>query len=255
MTEPNSIVSALIEPAPDTPAPEPEKVTPEPASPQPEVAATGSDNEPPEPEAKAETLKEYAERTGGKLEDIYGLKTSSGHTLSELSDKAKDLDKLDVRTTEQARAEAEFRAQQAKFNEYVADWSALVESGQNDPAALERLQAQKAEHLKAQETQTLQVIPEWGDLTVKTADQQRINAFASKFGGPSDTAEQLTAPWANLMMRYVLTLEDQFQAALQKVEKVKNKPLPATGKSTRPSAPPDGLNVQAQALLKGLQNG
>ena len=254
MTEPNAIVEALTTPTQEpekAPVQEPEAVTSVPDS------SEGQSPSGDETEAKPapRTVKDWATAHEIDPKEIYELVDGQGKSLSDLSNKARDFDKLDVRTTEQARAEAEFRAQQAKFNEYVADWSALVESGQNDPAALERLQAQKVEHLKAQETQTLQVIPEWGDLTVKTADQQRINAFASKFGGPSDTAEQLTAPWANLMMRYVLTLEDQFQAALQKVEKVRNKPLPTTGKSTRPSAPPDGLNVQAQALLKGLQNG
>jgi hypothetical protein len=257
MTEPSPVVAELLnQSAPAEPAPEPEKTTPEPAAPEPAQAAAPEpepSGTPDEAKPAPQSIKEYAEANDLDVSVLYGLTDANGKTLSELSNQARDKDRLDTSKVEHSRKEAEFRAEQAKFNQMVEDWAALVQAGENTPQALQRVQAEREARTKAFETQTLAVIPEWGDLTVKTADQQRINAFASRFGAPEGVAEALTAPWANLMMRYVLDLEDHFSSALTKVAKAKNKAIKPPGKDKSPALTPSGLNPQAEAALKSLR--
>jgi hypothetical protein len=249
-TEPSELVASLLaqddEP---TPAPEPLQAEPVPA---PEVQPVVAEAQP-EPESiEPLSLKQYAEKAGTDPKDLYALRLPSGLTVQELNDKSKDYEQLDVNTVEFEGERATFRAEQAKHNQYIRDWAALVQRGENDPQALVRLEQQRTHDEQQAQLQTLELIPEWREPTARTADKQRIEAFTGRFGAPQGTADGLTAPWANSMMRYVLTLEDRFQAALKTVEKVKNKPIPAAKRRDTSNTPPQGLNPAAAALLKGL---
>ena len=256
MNEPSELVSSLITPEP-TPAPaqEPEGEPPAPVSIQAEEPAPtepSSPEDPPAPKPASKSLKEYALAKGLDLSELYDLELSSGETLSSLSNKGKSLKQLDVDTTAHAGEVAKFRADQLTFNQAVQDWAELVQAGENTPQALANLNQHRAEQAKAKEVQLLAAIPEWADLTAKTADQQRIDAFAGRFGLPPGTAENITEPGVALMMKYVLTLEDNFQSALQKVERAKNKAPKAPGKSPSKTSTVEGLNPAAAALLKAL---
>jgi len=257
MTEPSPVVAELlskVSPETSEPAPEAEPQTPEPTAPEPAQPAASET----ESEAKPapQSIKDYAEAQGIDASVLYGLTDSSGKTLSELSNQARDTTRLDTSVVEHEAKVAEHRAEVSKFNSMVEDWAALVQAGENTPQALQRVQQQREAQHQDLQRQTLAVIPEWGDATVKTADQQRIDAFTARFGAPAGVSEALTAPWANLMMRYVLTLEDRFHGALAKVEKAKtNKAIKAPGKDNSPATVPDGLNPQAAAALKSLRQG
>ena len=257
MTEPNAIMSALLEPEPTPPAPEPAKVTPEPDPIQPAVAAepepTPAPAEPVTP--VAESVKEYATRVGVKASDLYALQLPSGISVSDLNDRAKDLEHLDTATVEHARKQALFVSQQLEFNQQVSDWSILVQQGQATPAALARLQQQRADTLERARVQTVEAIPEWRDPTVMATDKAQINEFLSHFGFTKADNEGIADPRTFAMMRYILTLETRFKDALGKVEAVKNKAAPAPGKPASRPASPAGLNTQSTALLKGLQAG
>ena len=257
MTEPNAIVSALLEPEPTPPPAEPAKAPPpadppqaaKPAEPVPEPAP----GEPPAP--VAESIKEYATRVGVEAKDLYALTLPSGMTVSDLGDKAKDLEKLDTATVEHARQAAEFAAQRLEFNQQVTDWAALVQNGQATPAALQRLQTQRAQTLERARVQTVEAIPEWRDATVMANEKAQINEFLSHFGFTKADNDGIADPRTFTMMRYILTLENRFKDALTKVQQVKNKTAPAPGKPTSKPATPAGLNPVGEALLKGLQQG
>ena len=259
MTEPNAILSALLEPEPATAPPpaEPAKVEP-PADPSQAAkpAEPASEPDPIEPEPQgAESIKEYATRVGVKAKDLYALALPSGMTVSDLSDKAKDFEHLDTATVEHARTVAEFASQQLQFNQAVSDWSVLVQQGQATPTALANLQQQRANAVERAQLQTLEAIPEWRDPAVKTAEREQIGEFLSHFGFTKADNDGIIDPRTHAMMRYILTLENRFRDALGKVEAVKNKAVPAPGKPpSRPKETP-GLNVQSAALLKGLQAG
>lgn len=254
-TQPNEVVSALLDQEPDAPAPEAEKPTPEPESPQPEEAATPETPAEVEEEKSPETLKEYAERTGVKLEDLYGLTTSSGKTLSELSDRAKDFENLEVSATEFEREQAEFRVRQAEFNQAIVDWAELVKQGQATPEALVQLNEQRKGQAERAGLATLELIPEWKDPGVRAADAERIESFVTRFGVKGFNMDSLTDPNVKLMMKYVIGLESRFQDALGKVRKAKNKTPRAPGKPSQPQAKTTGLNPVATALAAGLNKG
>ena len=247
--EPSELVGSLLADETPTPDAEPAKVTPDPApDDQPAVVEAQ-----PEPESiEPLSVKQYAESKGIDPKDLYSLKLPSGATISDLNDKAKDYDTLDVQTVSHAREVAEFKAERLKFEEEASDWVALIQQGDGSQEAFQKLQAQKAERAKHFEQQTLAAIPEWADPTAKEADQLRINEFTGRFGAPPGVSEALTAPWANLMMRYVLTLEDKYHSALQTVQKVKNKPTPTPRKPSASNSPPQGLNKAAAALFEGM---
>jgi hypothetical protein len=248
-TEASELVGSLLADEPPTPDAEPAKVTPDPAPDDlPAVVEAQSEPESVEPLL----LKEYADAKGIDPKDLYALKLPSGATISDLNDQVLDSEKLDVSTVEFEGERATFRAEQAKHNQYMRDWAQLVQNGENDPQALVRLEQQRKHDEQQAQLQTLELIPEWREPTARTADKQRIEAFTGRFGAPQGTAEGLTAPWANSMMRYVLTLEDRFQAALKTVEKVKNKPVPAAKRRDTSTTPPQGLNKAARALLEGM---
>ena len=247
--EPSELVSSLLADETPTPDAEPAKVTPDPvpddlpavveAQPEPEVAETLS-------------VKQYAEAKGIDPKDLYALKLPSGATISDLNDKAKDYETLDVQTVSHAREVAQFKAERLKFEEEAQDWVNLLQQGDGSQEAFQKLQQQKADRAKHLEQQLLAAMPELADPTAKEAHHNRINAFAGKFGAPPGVSEALTAPWANLMMQYVLTLEDKYQSALQTVQKVKNKPTPTPKKPSASNSPPQGLNKAAAALFEGM---
>ena len=257
MTEPNAIMSALLEPEPTPPAPEPAKVTPEPDPIQPAVAAEPEPAPAPdEPAAPvAESIKAYATRVGVEAKDLYALQLPSGISVSDLNDRAKDLEHLDTATVEHARHEAEFAAQQLEFNQQVTDWAALVQNGQATPVALERLQKQRTDALERARVQTVEAIPGWKDATVMATEKARIGEFLSHFRFNKSDVENIVDPRTFVMLQYVLTLETRFRDALGKVEAVKNKAIPAPGKPQSRPAQTAGLNKQSDALLKGLQAG
>jgi hypothetical protein len=247
--ETSELVTSLLADEPPTPTPEPVKADPAPVPDDQPVVVEAQ----PEPESiEPLSIKQYAAKAGTDPKDLYSLTLPSGLTVQELNDKSKDYEQLDVNTVEFEGERATFRAEQAKHNQYIRDWAQLVQNGENDPQALVRLEQQRTHDEQQAQLQTLELIPEWREPTARTADKQRIEAFTGRFGAPQGTAEGLTAPWANSMMRYVLTLEDRFQAALKTVEKAKNKPLPAAKRRDSSNTPPQGLNKAAAALLEGL---
>jgi len=252
-TEPTDLVSSLIAPAADTPPAQPEKVTEQAESPEPEKVVEAQSE--PEQEAKAESLKEYATRTGVDIKDLYALELSGGQTLSQLSDRGKDLDKLDVSVTEHSRKEAEFASKQLEFNQAVADWAELVQRGENTPQALQNLQAQREQQLDRARLQTVELIPSWSDPAVMAQDKKQIGDFLSHFGFTAQDTENINDPRTHAMMRHVITLESRFQDALSKVEKVKNKTFKAPGKAASKPTTVQGLNAASEALLKGLNAG
>jgi len=258
-TQPNETVLALDKALTGSPDEPPAEVSPPPAE-KPEQPVTES---PPAVEAKdeepqgPESIKDYATRVGVKPKDLYALTLPSGGTISELSDKAKDLDKLDTSVVEQARKEAEFRLQRNSFETAVTDWAQLVQGGQATPQALAKVQADRAQLAERNRLQTVNLIPEWSDGTVKAADQQKIRGFISRFGfGEADYDADQSDPRTHVMMRYIMVLEERFKAALEKVDKVTNS---TTGrqkaKAAEVSSTVDGLSKTNQALLRGLQNG
>jgi len=249
MTEPNDIVSALLDQAETQPEPEPSpQPDPVPKAPESEPQTATADPEPAESERPA-TLKEYAEKHNLDLNDLYGLQTSSGKTLSELSDAAKEFESLNVSKTEFEGERDRLRLDRQQFNQAVANWAALVEQGKATPDALRELQVQQQNQLEQARLQTLELIPEWTNPDVKANDLSKAATILSGFGFSEQDVKSIVDPRTHLMVQRLVKLEQRFSEALGAVKAQKQRHI-STGKKAPKSAPKmDGLSPEAAALL------
>ena len=251
MTEPNEFVAALIE-QPDTPSasdpsPNPELISPEPETAPPDAEPTAQP-EPSEPERPL-TLKEYAEKHKLDLKDLYGLQTSSGKTLSELSDRAKDFESLEVSQTQFEGDRDKLRLERQQFNQAVANWAVLVEQGQATPEAFKALQAQQAQQIEQSRLQTLELIPEWNDPDVKARDTQQAAQILSTFGFSESDVRNIADPRTHLMVQRLVKLEQRFSEALGAVKAKTQRHISTNKKAPKSTPKIDGLSREAAALL------
>lgn len=149
-------------------------------------AETQSADDSPPTKAKPKTFAELAERAGLKVEDLYGIEIPSdkvkGLTLGKLKDHAADQENFTTRVLQfeedAARKEAEFGRQTLELQTLL---SALPKDALK-PEVRDAIRTKLEAAAKLEIERTLQVIPEWSNEAVRTADMKGMIEHLEGFG-------------------------------------------------------------------------
>jgi hypothetical protein len=149
-------------------------------------AETQPPGDKPAAKVKPKTLNDAAERLGLKVEDLYGLEIPSdkikGLTLGQLKDHMAERENF---TTRSLQFEEDAARKDAEFGRATLELQTLLAALPKDALKPEVREAirQKTEAAERIEIErTLQVIPEWSDVNVRTTDVRGMIEHLSGYG-------------------------------------------------------------------------
>ena len=196
--------------------------------------ASGSDDKP-----ELTKFNDLAEKLGVDLDALYKLQVSSSEdgepvTIEELKDLHKgkadfELAQMDWKEQQLAQEQDLTRAK-AELQEILAT---LPEKAVK-PEALEKIRAKHEAQVKLERKKTLDVIPEWKDAKVRTADIEGMSEHLQGYGFPVNYLESIVNHQQLKYIRDNWQREQRVRKALEQVKAGKPGKSPAAKTQQKP---------------------